>query len=56
MTLFNPSFFTLPNGTIHPNLQQKCLRRNQVLPPFVGIILTDELIEHPFAILRSPLE
>lgn len=53
---FSPCFFTLPNGTIHPNLPHKCLRRNQVLPLVVIIILRDDPVENPFAILSSPLE
>lgn len=42
--------------TIHPNLPRKRLRRSQVLPVVVLIILRDDPPEHSLAVLSPPLE
>lgn len=42
--------------TVNPNLSHKCLRRSQVLPLVVLIILRDDPPEHSFAVLSPPLE
>lgn len=39
------------SDTVHPNLPHKRLRRSQVLPVVVLIILRDDPPEHSFAVL-----